>query len=54
MTAMQMAAAMNTIANGGTYVAPRLVQATIGGDGKEQRGAGAGEHQVLSKPAAAR
>ena len=35
VTAMQMVAAMNTIANHGTYVAPRLVDATIDGQGKE-------------------
>ena len=43
VTAVQLAAAMNTIANGGTYVSPRLVRATIGRDGKERAGAGAGE-----------
>ena len=37
VTAVQLAAAMNTIANRGTYVAPRLVQSTIGRDGQEAR-----------------
>ena len=55
VTAMQLAAAMNTIANGGTYVAPRLVQATIGRDGKETGGAG-GAHSIrcCRRPVAAR
>ena len=32
-TPLQMVAAINTIANGGVYVAPRLVSATVGPDG---------------------
>ena len=36
VTAVQMIAAVNTIADGGVYVAPRLVKATVGQDGKEQ------------------
>ncbi len=48
VTAIQLAAAMNTIANGGTYVAPRLVQATIGRDGTEQPAQAAATHPVLS------
>ena len=52
VTAVQLAAAMNTIANGGTYVSPRLVQATIGRDGKETAAPAPEEHQVLSKPVA--
>lgn len=34
-TAMQMLAAYNTIANGGVYVAPKLLKSTIDADGKE-------------------
>jgi cell division protein FtsI (penicillin-binding protein 3) len=34
VTAVQMLAAYNTIANGGVYVAPKLVKATIDGDGE--------------------
>ena len=34
VTAMQMLAAYNTVANGGEYVAPRLVKATLGADGR--------------------
>lgn len=32
-TSLQLVAAVNTIANGGTYVAPKLVQSTVGPDG---------------------
>jgi cell division protein FtsI (penicillin-binding protein 3) len=35
VTAMQMIAAYNTVANGGIYVPPRLVKATIDGNGNE-------------------
>jgi cell division protein FtsI (penicillin-binding protein 3) len=52
VTAVQLAAAMNTIANGGTYVAPRLVQATIGRDGKEKAAPAPDARRVLSKPVA--
>ncbi|MHB1930874.1 MAG: peptidoglycan D,D-transpeptidase FtsI family protein [Acidimicrobiales bacterium] len=34
-TAVQMLGAINTVANGGTYVPPRLVTATVGPDGQE-------------------
>jgi cell division protein FtsI (penicillin-binding protein 3) len=33
VTALQLAAAVNTVANGGVYVAPKLVEAVIGADG---------------------
>jgi cell division protein FtsI (penicillin-binding protein 3) len=33
-TALQLTAAVNTVANGGVYVAPRLVAGTIGSDGR--------------------
>ncbi len=36
VTAVQMLAAYNAAANGGTYVAPRLVKATVGPDGRQQ------------------
>ncbi|MEJ7584621.1 MAG: penicillin-binding protein 2, partial [Acidimicrobiales bacterium] len=36
VTAMQMLAAYNVIANDGVYVAPRLVQATVGTDGRRR------------------
>ncbi|MEO5680540.1 MAG: penicillin-binding protein 2, partial [Acidimicrobiales bacterium] len=35
VTAVQMLAAYNAVANGGTYVAPRLVKATLGPDGTQ-------------------
>lgn len=35
VTALQMLAAYNTVANGGMYVAPRLVKATVDADGRE-------------------
>jgi cell division protein FtsI (penicillin-binding protein 3) len=47
VTAVQLAAAMNTIANNGVYVAPRLVQATIGRDGVEKPAAPSATHEVL-------
>ena len=40
MTAVQLAAAMNTIANGGTYVSPRLVRSTVDAEGGGGAGAG--------------
>ena len=36
-TALQLAAAVNTIANDGVYVAPKLVKATIDADGERDR-----------------
>ena len=52
VTAVQLAAAMNTIANGGTYVAPRLVRSTIGRDGQEVPAPASESREVLSRPAA--
>ena len=40
MTAMQMLGAFNVIANDGAYVAPRLVDATVGPDGTRAQAAG--------------
>jgi len=37
VNALQMLGVYNTIANGGTYLAPRLVRATVDADGKEHR-----------------
>ncbi|MGI8793690.1 MAG: peptidoglycan D,D-transpeptidase FtsI family protein [Acidimicrobiales bacterium] len=34
VTAVQMLAAYNTVANGGLYVAPKLIKAVVGSDGK--------------------
>jgi cell division protein FtsI (penicillin-binding protein 3) len=47
VTAVQLVAAMNTIANNGVYVAPRLVKATIDRDGIEREAAPSEEHTVL-------
>lgn len=48
VTAIQMIAAYNSIANGGVYVAPRLVDATIDAEGKEHRLATHPTHRVVS------
>jgi cell division protein FtsI (penicillin-binding protein 3) len=53
VTAIQLAAAMNTIANHGTYVAPRLVDATIDKDGDRHETAASGTHAVLQPATAA-
>jgi cell division protein FtsI (penicillin-binding protein 3) len=47
VTAIQVAAAMNTIANHGTYVAPRLVQASIDKEGKSQAAPPSPTHEVI-------
>jgi cell division protein FtsI (penicillin-binding protein 3) len=48
VTAVQMLAAYNTIANGGVYVPPRLVDATIDGHGVEHPLPMATTHRVVS------
>jgi cell division protein FtsI (penicillin-binding protein 3) len=53
VTAIQMLAAYNTIANGGVYVPPRLVDATIDGQGREHSLPMAPTHRVVSKAVAA-
>jgi cell division protein FtsI (penicillin-binding protein 3) len=52
-TAIQLVGAINTIANNGVYVTPRLVQATIGNDGKAQPVAPASTRRVVSPETAA-
>jgi cell division protein FtsI (penicillin-binding protein 3) len=52
VTAVQMAAAYNTIANGGLYVPPRLVKATIGPHGHEHPVAAGAPHRVVAKKVA--
>jgi cell division protein FtsI (penicillin-binding protein 3) len=52
VTAVQLAAAMNTIANGGNYVAPRLVEATIDRSGQEHVNSPAPGRSVLSSTVA--
>jgi cell division protein FtsI/penicillin-binding protein 2 len=53
ITQVQLAAAMNTIANGGTYVAPRLLSATIDADGTARDAPASETHRAISEQAAA-
>ncbi len=53
VTAVQMLAAYNAVANGGVYVAPRLVRATVGSDGSQRPTAAPGPRQVISPQTAA-
>ena len=48
VTGMQMLAAYNTVANGGTYVAPKLVKATVDSEGRRHSTAPAARHRVIS------
>lgn len=48
VTALQMLAAYNTIANGGVYVAPKLVKATVDGNGDQHSTADSPTHRVVS------
>ncbi len=51
-TSLQLVAAVNTIANRGTYVAPKLVKATVGPDGTITDSEPAESHPVVSEQAA--
>jgi cell division protein FtsI (penicillin-binding protein 3) len=53
VTAVQMLAAYNTIADGGVYVPPRLVDATIDGSGREHLIPYGATHRVVSPAVAA-
>ena len=53
VTAVQMLAAYNAVANGGTYVAPRLVRSIVGPDGKERVEPAAEPRRVISAQTAA-
>ena len=53
VTALQLAAAVNTVANGGVYVAPKLVTATIGADGEVTDTAASATHTVIQPSTAA-
>lgn len=53
VTAVQMVAAYNAVANGGVYVAPRLIKATVGTDGRETPGPKPESRRVLSPQTAA-
>ncbi len=48
VTAVQMLDAYNAVANGGTFVPPRLVRATIGSDGTQHTVSGAQPHRIIS------
>ena len=52
-TSIQLAAAINVIANGGVYVAPRLLQATIGPDGTISTAPPSATHRVVRGEVAA-
>ncbi|MEY2397243.1 MAG: hypothetical protein QOJ00_417 [Actinomycetota bacterium] len=52
VSALQMLAAYNAVANGGKYVAPRLVRATIDGNGAEHPVAAARGRQAVSSATA--
>ncbi len=53
VTAVQMLGAYNAVANGGTYVAPRLVKATVGPDGRQREAPAPEPRRVLSPQTAA-
>ncbi len=53
VTQVQIAAAMNVIARGGSYIAPKLVSSTLDADGTEHAVDAASPHQVISAGAAA-
>ncbi len=48
VTGMQMLAAYNAVANGGVYVAPSLVRATVDGEGRRRATAPAARRTVVS------
>jgi cell division protein FtsI (penicillin-binding protein 3) len=48
VTALQMLAAYNTVANDGMYVAPKLVKATVDGQGKTHDTPPSAHHRVVS------
>ena len=52
-TSLQLVAAVNTIANGGVYVAPRLVLSTIDADGQTHDAPPSPSHEVVTPQTAA-
>jgi cell division protein FtsI (penicillin-binding protein 3) len=52
VTAMQMLAAYNTVANGGEYVAPKLVKATVDGAGRSHPTPPTARRRVVSQQTA--
>ncbi len=53
VTAMQMLQAFNVIADGGTYIDPKLVLATVDSNGTRHATAPSGSHEVVSTKTAA-
>jgi cell division protein FtsI (penicillin-binding protein 3) len=53
VTAVQLAAAVNTVANNGIYVAPKMVKAVIGADGVVTDTPASASHEVLQPATAA-
>ncbi len=51
-TSLQLVAAINTIANDGVYVAPKLVKSTVGPDGEITDTPPSASHRVVSEQAA--
>jgi len=51
-TSVQLVSAVNAIANGGTYVAPKLLSATVGPDGVQTPAADSPSRRVVSELAA--
>ena len=52
-TSLQLVAAVNTIANGGVYVAPRLVLSTIDANGRTHKAPDSPSHEVVTPQTAA-
>ena len=52
-TSLQLVAAVNTIANGGVYVAPRLVMSTIDAKGQTHNAPASPSHEVVTPQTAA-
>jgi cell division protein FtsI (penicillin-binding protein 3) len=52
VTAVQMAAAVNAIANGGEYVTPSIIDGTVGSDGTFTPAPAPARHRVISTQAA--
>ncbi|HUR18022.1 MAG TPA: penicillin-binding protein 2 [Acidimicrobiales bacterium] len=48
VTGMQMLAAYNTVANAGTYVAPKLIKATVDSEGRRHPTPPSARHRVVS------
>ncbi|MCE9622133.1 MAG: penicillin-binding protein 2 [Actinomycetia bacterium] len=52
-TSLQLVAAVNTVANGGVYVAPKLLKATLGANGEINETDPSPTHEVISPASAA-